>query len=67
MKQTIVNGHIVIESNGETDFTVFAVWWWLEGLKEIKSYDLDQDKPYLDIPEKIKVRHAKESRDVRTL
>ncbi len=54
--QTVANGSIVIESDGETGFSI-----WYEGLDQPIFYDLDRAEAYLDIPYKIKDRRVGEA------
>lgn len=49
--QTVVNGHIVVETDGETGYTI-----WYEGLDAPIEYELDRNDAYTDIPDKIKRR-----------
>ncbi len=51
--QTVANGHIVIETDGETGYTI-----WFDGLDEPIHYDLDRNEAYRDIPERIKARRV---------
>ncbi len=49
--QHVANGHIVIETDGETGYTI-----WYEGLDAPIEFELDRWDAYTDVPEKIQRR-----------
>jgi len=60
--QTVANGHIVIETDGETSYTV-----WFEGLDTPLTFELDRTPAYTDIPGKIKMRREGKDEDLPTV
>ena len=57
--QTVANGHIVLETDGETGYTI-----WYEGLDTPIHFDLDHTPAYTDVPGKIKLRREGDTEDL---
>ncbi len=57
--QTVANGHIVIETDGQTGYTI-----WYEGLDAGVHYELDRSPSYTDIPGKIRMRREGNTEDM---
>lgn len=49
--QTVANGHIVLETDGETSYSI-----WYEGLEEPIVFELDRQPAYTDVPGRVKLR-----------
>ncbi len=57
--QTVANGHIVIETDGETSYSI-----WYEGLEEPITFELDRQPAYTDVPGRVKLRRDGKDEDL---
>ena len=57
--QKVANGHIVVETDGVSGYTV-----WYEGLQEPLHFDLDGTPAYTDVPGRVKLRRSGKDEDL---
>ena len=57
--QKVANGHIVVETDGVSGYTV-----WYEGLQDAVLFDLDGTPAYTDVPGRVKLRRSGKDEDL---
>jgi len=57
--QTVANGTIIVETDGETGYSI-----WYEGLTEPIQFELDQQPAYTDVPGRVKLRRDGKDEDL---